>query len=120
MSETHTGTLEVTTPAETPAPQPEPTIRCRNCGHTLTTRGAAIEVKGAHEHTFRNPAGYSFHVVCFSEAQGTLRTGTPTYADTWFPGYAWSFALCAECQTHVGWWYTGKDTFAGLIRTRLT
>lgn len=22
---------------------------------------------------------------------------------SWFPGYAWQIAQCADCQTHIGW-----------------
>lgn len=80
-----------------------------------------MEVNGAHEHTFRNPAGYSFHVVCYSEAPGSLRAGEPTSLASWFPGYEWCYALCGECHTHLGWWFESRDeaSFAGLIATRL-
>jgi hypothetical protein len=102
-----------------PAPQPDPIVRCRACSHAITSQRQAIEVNRAHEHTFRNPAGYSFHVLCYRQAPGALRTGTPTTLDTWFPGYAWSYALCQECQVHLGWFFQGEDGFAGLIATRL-
>lgn len=105
--------------AELPQTRPEPTITCRDCGHEVTRPCHAIEVGGNHEHTFRNPGGYSFHVLCFREAAGALEAGLPTFDATWFAGYAWSFALCSACQTHLGWWYHGKDRFAGLIATRL-
>lgn len=105
--------------AELPQTQPELTITCRDCGHEITRPKFAIEVGGAHEHTFRNPGGYSFHVLCFRQAQGTLDAGTPTSEATWFAGYAWTFALCEACHGHLGWWYHGKDSFAGLIATRL-
>ena len=94
----------------------EKTIRCKNCEHEVTTPELAVE---PHEHTFRNPAGYSFHVLRYSDAPGAADAGEPTTADCWFPGYAWSFAICQQCQTHLGWWYSGPDRFAGLIATRL-
>lgn len=103
-----------------PLPRPELAIRCRACGHEITRRRDAIEVDGAHEHTFRNPAGYSFHVLCFRAAPGCLTAGPPTAEATWFAGYAWSFAVCGECHEHLGWRYSGKaDSFFGLIATRL-
>ena len=103
--------LEEKTEAET-----QKTVRCKNCGHIVTSPSLAIE---PHEHTFRNPAGYSYHVLCYSDAPGTAEVGEPTSEACWFPGYAWTFALCQQCQTHLGWWYSGKDSFAGLIATRL-
>src|ERR1700722_5643259 len=96
--------------------QPQKTVRCKNCGHEVTTPALAIE---PHEHTFRNPAGYSFHVVCYSDAPGAADLGEPTTEYCWFPGYAWSFAICHQCQSHLGWWYSGPERFAGLIATRL-
>lgn len=91
-------------------------ILCKNCGYAITSPALAVE---PHEHTFRNPAGYSFHVLCFSDAPGAANLGSPTTEACWFPGYSWTFALCVQCQNHLGWWYTGKDHFAGLIATRL-
>jgi hypothetical protein len=91
-------------------------VRCRNCEHEVTRPEWAIK---PHEHTFRNPQGYSFHVLCYSDAPGAADVGEPIDQDTWFPGYAWSFAICMQCQQHLGWWYGGKDRFAGLIATRL-
>ncbi len=96
--------------------QTQKSIRCKSCSHTITTAELAIQ---PHEHTFRNPAGFSFHVLCFSEAEGAADVGPPTTAASWFPGYAWTFAICKQCNTHLGWWYRGKDRFAGLIATRL-
>lgn len=91
-------------------------VLCRNCGHSVTSPASAIE---PHEHTFRNPAGYSFHVVCYSDAPGAADAGEQTTEASWFPGYSWSFAICMECHNHLGWWYNGRDRFAGLIATRL-
>ncbi|MBI1272415.1 hypothetical protein GC174_18470 [bacterium] len=96
--------------------EPEKTIRCRFCDHDITRPSLAVE---PHEHTFRNPAGLSFHILCYSDAPGALNNGVPTLEHTWFSGYAWSYAICQNCQSHLGWWFTGIDTFAGLIATRL-
>ncbi|HEY9783994.1 MAG TPA: cereblon family protein [Candidatus Obscuribacterales bacterium] len=96
--------------------QSQKTVRCKNCEHVITSPSLAIE---PHEHTFRNPAGYSFHVLCYSDAPGAAEVGDTTDADSWFPGYAWAFAICRQCHNHLGWWYRGSDRFAGLIATRL-
>lgn len=91
-------------------------VRCKKCAHDVTKAEHAAQ---PHEHTFRNPAGYSFHVLCYSEAAGAGDVGIPTTEACWFPGYAWTFAICRQCNEHLGWWYTGEKRFAGLIATRL-
>lgn len=106
---------------ESPRPDPEQPVCCGTCRHQVTTRRQAIEQSGAHEHTFRNPAGYSFHVLCYAEAAGCSLEGVPTTQASWFPGYAWCFATCSACGGHLGWHFSGagKDPFFGLIATRL-
>jgi hypothetical protein len=96
--------------------QSQKSVRCINCGHVVTSPALAIE---PYEHTFRNPAGYSFHVLCYSDAPGAADVGEPTSEACWFPGYTWTFAICIQCHAHLGWWYSGRDRFAGLIATRL-
>jgi len=96
--------------------QSQKAVRCKNCGHTVTDPALAVE---PHEHTFRNPAGFSFHVLCYSDAPGASDVGETTTEASWFPGYSWTFAICTQCRGHLGWWYSGRDRFAGLIATRL-
>lgn len=96
--------------------QTQKSVRCKNCDHVITSPEMAVE---PHEHTFRNPAGYSFHVLCYSDAPGAADVGDATSDASWFAGYDWTFAICLQCQNHLGWWYRGKDRFAGLIATRL-
>jgi hypothetical protein len=100
--------------------QLDDTFRCRGCRHGITHGRFAIEVDGAHAHTFRNPVGWSFRLGCFADAPGAAVSGTATYVHTWFSGYAWRFAHCGACGTHLGWWFVaGSDVFAGLVLTRL-
>jgi len=96
--------------------EPKQTVRCANCEFDITEPEYAIE---PHEHTFRNPAGFSFHVVCYSTAPGAIEAGEPSSLATWFEGYEWTYAICGQCHRHIGWFYSGKDRFAGLIATRL-
>jgi len=101
---------------ETTDAQSEKSVRCKNCGNDITKPALAIE---PHEHTFRNPAGYSFHVLCYSDAPGAANVGSPTTTDSWFKDHAWTFAICNQCNAHLGWWYRGASEFVGLIATRL-
>lgn len=76
---------------------------------------------GGSEHTFSNPDGFVFHIGCFRNAHGCTAVGIPTLEHTWFSGYSWRIAVCARCQTHLGWWYRAPaDQFYGLIVDRLS
>jgi hypothetical protein len=96
--------------------EPERTVRCKSCEHEITKPSLAIE---PHEHTFRNPFGISYHIACYSDAPGAIDLGTPSMVATWFPKYAWSFAQCGQCKSHIGWWFQGPDKFVGLIVSML-
>ncbi|MDZ4836867.1 MAG: cereblon family protein [Candidatus Melainabacteria bacterium] len=101
---------------ETTDDDSEKSVFCKKCGHEITKATFVVE---PHDHTFRNPAGYSFHVLCYSDAPGAANVGLPTTEASWFKDHAWTFAICNQCTTHLGWWYRGPTTFAGLIATRL-
>lgn len=103
-------------PKEKTGVESQKSVRCKSCGYEITDPALAIE---PHEHTFRNPGGYSFHVLCYSDAPGAADAGEPTTEASWFAGYNWTFAICKQCHIHLGWWYNGSDRFAGLIATRL-
>jgi hypothetical protein len=96
-------------------------IYCGRCRYAVTTAEQIIAVNGAHEHLFRNPAGIVYRIGCFSTAEGCCLSGTPTHEFTWFAGYAWSVALCANCLLHLGWHYSSEASgFFGLILDHLT
>ena len=92
---------------------------CAECREFVTDRRLAMEVEGGHRHRCTNPAGVTFEIGCFAEAPGAVALGTPTLEHTWFEGCAWSFALCARCGAHLGWYFSGRDDFFGLILSRL-
>lgn len=92
---------------------------CAACTTRVAGEDDAIDVAGAHRHRFVNPAGVEFDIGCFSDA-ACVRDGEPTLDDTWFPGFAWSYALCRNCRAHLGWRYDGAGPpFFGLILARL-
>ncbi len=102
-------------------PEGDDGIRCAQC-QTVVTRGAlAVARGGAHEHTFRNPAGYSWTIRCFRDASGCTTAGAFTPEASWFAGYQWCYALCAACGRHLGWWFIGSaSSFVALIVPRIT
>ena len=92
---------------------------CAACTTRVAGEDDAIEVAGAHRHRFVNPAGVEFEVGCFAAA-ACLSDGEPTLEHTWFPGWAWSYALCRNCHAHLGWRYVGSGPpFFALILPRL-
>ena len=95
-------------------------IFCAHCHHLITTPDEKISVGGAHTHTFTNPHGITYEIGCFRHASGCAQVGESTAQWTWFAGYRWQVAVCAGCQTHVGWSYrSAHDGFSGLILARL-
>ncbi|MBI2239790.1 MAG: hypothetical protein HYU59_03180 [Magnetospirillum gryphiswaldense] len=96
--------------------------RCRQCGQHIARHDALLPMGGDHEHVVFNPAGMIFRVWCFADAQGLRLVGAPSAEFTWFKGYAWQIALCAQCGTHLGWRFDGDTLpprFYGLVRDRL-
>ena len=94
----------------------ERALRCLKCGWEITTDRQRISIQDGHEHTFVNPGGYVYHIGCFREAPGCLESGEGSLEHTWFKGYAWRFAVCSSCLTHLGWSYgSDPDKFFGLI-----
>ena len=102
------------------APAEDRAVVCAACGHEITRASAAISVAGSHAHTFMNPGGYVFEIVCYREAPGTASAGASSAEWSWFPGYRWKIALCAACRAHLGWSFTsGADRFFGLVQDRI-
>lgn len=93
---------------------------CAFCGNPITRRDDKIEVNGGDEHTFANPGGHIFHIGCFRTAPGCATDVRETGEFTWFSGYVWSGAVCAQCGSHLGWRFRGESfVFFGLILGRL-
>lgn len=99
----------------------QPWLHCRTCGQAIVQQSARVSVNGMHQHVFFNPAGLVFEIGCFENAPGCFCQGQPRTDFTWFPEYAWHFALCTRCGSHLGWRYEkARQGFFGLILTQLT
>jgi hypothetical protein len=112
------------TSATKPVEKAEPPLSrrywCAACSTRVTDEDAAIDVAGAHHHRCVNPAGIVFELGCFRAAPGCIVDGEPTGEFTWFPPFAWCYALCANCRAHLGWCYeSDANRFFGLILARL-
>lgn len=95
-------------------------IFCAGCSHPIARPSAAIEIAGQHTHLCVNPHGFAFTVRCFEQALGSSISGQPEAADSWFAGYTWRYANCANCATHLGWLFEEPGHFFyGLIKERI-
>lgn len=90
-------------------------IFCRRCEFLITSKKNQIPIHGRHIHIFQNPSGIVYEIGCFGNAQGIVVQGIPTLEFTWFPSFAWSYALCLNCNSLLGWHYVGEGEFFGLI-----
>ncbi len=98
-----------------------PVLRCRVCNLQITSDDQRIQIAESHQHTFINPVGIVYELGCFAKAPGCRIVGEASNEFSWFAGYMWQIAVCARCETHLGWCF--KSTvmdFYGLILSTLT
>lgn len=91
-----------------PEENPEHPILCAACGTIISYREHILRYAGSSEHIFTNPHGFVFRVGLFREAPGVFTVGDWTEEFSWFTGFAWRFAVCGGCMTHLGWEYSGE------------
>ncbi len=94
---------------------------CRLCSAAITTRCQQIKIGLSHRHHFTNPAGIAYGIACYQNAAGCSISEQPSAEHSWFGGYQWQMAHCAECNEHLGWYYQNHQQrfFFGLIVDRL-
>jgi hypothetical protein len=93
---------------------------CAWCLNRVASEKDRFSYDGNDEFSFSNPEGMRFEIITFCQTFGCRAIGVPTLEHTWFPGHAWSFCQCDQCGAHLGWYYAGQHTFAGLIKVRIT
>jgi hypothetical protein len=92
---------------------------CGWCLNRVANERDRFQFGGQDKFTFANPEGIQFEIITFVQTLGCREAGVPTLAFTWFAGHAWSYCHCAGCGQHLGWYYVGKHSFAGLIKARM-
>ena len=55
-----------------------------------------------------NPAGLVHDVLTVGEVfpNAVALEGEPSAEFSWFPGFAWTVAVCVRCRQHLGWQFT--------------
>lgn len=94
-------------------------VLCASCSAQISDTSQRIEVSGRHQHTFFNPAGNVYQVVCFANAPGCRGIGPFSAEFSWFPGHRWQIGVCARCSEHLGWHFAGEIAFTALIEPRI-
>ncbi|TVU20542.1 hypothetical protein EJB05_36755 [Eragrostis curvula] len=79
-------------------------IKCRDCQSLIAKRSDMVVMStdgplGAYV----NPYGCVHETITVSNATGLALTGSPSTVHSWFPGYSWTIAHCAACESHIGW-----------------
>ncbi|CAN6341344.1 unnamed protein product [Urochloa humidicola] len=79
-------------------------IKCRNCQSHIAKRSDMVVMStdgplGAYV----NPHGCVHETITVSKATGLALAGSPSTVHSWFPGYSWTIASCADCESHMGW-----------------
>lgn len=99
---------------------------CRSCDTKIVEKSDLFSMSldgplGAYV----NPNGWVHETLTFYRASGIRLRGKPTAQNSWFPGYAWTIAECAQCADHLGWRFTAvkkglsPNKFWGLTRASL-
>lgn len=103
----------------------EPLV-CKRCGAEISSRDALFCMDGETvSRVFSNPHGVLHEILTVLHVQGIVLEGPPTTEFTWFPGYAWEVAYCAQCRAHLGWEFSSMSgssepsRFWGLRRSEI-
>jgi hypothetical protein len=103
-----------------PESEAEQAVFCRDCSHPITTAQELFSIDGSQTHTFFNPAGIIFEIICFTAAPGCIIQSEASSNFSWFSGFTWRVAFCGNCFTHLGWFFeSGESSFFGLILKKL-
>lgn len=94
--------------------------KCARCGHLVTTGRWRLRLDGEHVHLLVGGRGEVLKLRLFTDAPGALAVGSSQRGESpgGFGGYLWRPALCAACDTPLGWMYEGTGApavFFGLL-----
>ncbi len=78
---------------------PDAVVCCAACLWVVTAIRHRVEIQGANEHTYINPHGFRFHIICYREAPARVSrfpcihgsramTGVMRYAEIAAPTWA--------------------------------
>ncbi|CAM0954501.1 unnamed protein product [Alopecurus aequalis] len=82
-------------------------IKCRYCKSEIAKRSDVVAMSSDGPlGTYVNPHGFVHATITVNNATGLALEGAPSKVHSWFPGYAWTIASCAECDSNIGWLFS--------------
>lgn len=85
-------------------------IHCKNCASLIAKRSDMVVMStDGPLNAYVNPHGYVHEVITVYNASGLALLGSPVKEHSWFPGYAWTIANCATCNSNMGWLFTATE-----------
>ncbi|KAL6985475.1 hypothetical protein U1Q18_018850 [Sarracenia purpurea var. burkii] len=85
-------------------------VRCKNCQTVIGKRSDMLVMSSEGPlGAYVNPNGYVHEVMTLYKANGLALDGGPVKEFSWFPGYAWTIADCATCESQMGWLFTATN-----------
>ena len=84
-------------------------LSCSSCSAPLSALASLVAMsdEGAGG-AYCNPAGLVHDVLTVGEVfpNAVALEGEPSAEFSWFPGFAWTVAVCVRCRQHLGWQFT--------------
>ncbi|XP_010526167.1 PREDICTED: uncharacterized protein LOC104803803 [Tarenaya hassleriana] len=85
-------------------------VRCKHCQTVIARRSDMLVMSSEGPlGAYVNPYGFVHEIMTFCRANHIALRGRSVKKDSWFPGYAWTIANCAMCETQLGWHFTATN-----------
>ncbi|KAG2298743.1 hypothetical protein Bca4012_010234 [Brassica carinata] len=85
-------------------------VRCKHCQSVIARRSdMSVMSSDGPLGAYVNPHGYVHEIMTFYKVNDVAISGRTVKEDSWFPGYAWTIANCATCETQLGWLFTATS-----------
>uniref|UniRef100_A0A803N859 Protein cereblon n=1 Tax=Chenopodium quinoa TaxID=63459 RepID=A0A803N859_CHEQI len=85
-------------------------VRCKNCQTVIARRSDMLVMSNEGPlGAYVNPNGFVHEIMTLYKANGLALIGRPREEYSWFPGYKWTIANCATCESHMGWLFTAAN-----------
>ncbi|KAF2285340.1 hypothetical protein GH714_000165 [Hevea brasiliensis] len=82
-------------------------VRCKNCQTVIARRSDMLVMSSEGPlGAYVNPHGSVHEIMTFYRINDLALEGVAATEYSWFPGYAWTVAYCANCESHMGWLFT--------------
>ncbi|KAL8591776.1 hypothetical protein ACOMHN_032318 [Nucella lapillus] len=110
-------------------------LLCRQCGLEISRTDSLLNVasplahrqrndsfsgnKGVLIQLFKNPQGKYFEIVASNQAE-VQKVSKPFAEDSWFPGFAWTVAVCPRCGHHLGWVFDPLPSSENVVQMKVT